>query len=283
MPSAAMLNHLAGPTTFVVPIWKIVSVESETAAFASHTRDLVFSGTTYKAAPVAPTQISQTLGVQQANHGELFGVFDDVISEDEVQGGKWKNASITFEYIVYDPATGAASTIVTDSVGKQRGQAGQFTIQNGTFTVEFKSIADRLQQEIGSLTSPIDRRRKLEDLGITTTPYIFARTVASVVDRRNFTVNGTAQANDYFRYGRCKFTSGANNNLEMEIKANTGNTIELQLPMRSNISNGDGVSLYAGYDGSIEQARDKFPGSVDGFDGEPDLPGLLQGILRYPE
>jgi uncharacterized phage protein (TIGR02218 family) len=251
-------------------------------AFASHTRDLVFGGTTYKAAPAPVSQISQTLGVQQANHGELLGVFDDVLSEEELQGGKWKNAAIVYELIVYDPATGAASGTVTDSVGKQRGQVGQVTINNGTFTVEFRSLSARLHQEIGSLTSPIDRRRKIEDLGISTAPYIFARTVTSFVDRRNFTVGGTAQVDDYFKYGRAQWTSGNNNGLSMEIKSSVGNVIELQLPMRSNIQNGDTVDLYAGYDGSVDQARDKFVGSMDGFDAEPHLPGI-RSVISYPE
>jgi len=67
----------------------------------------------------------------------------------------------------------------------------------------------------------------------------------------------------------------------MEIKDNTGNVIELQLPMRSDIAISDTVSLLAGYDGSIEQARDKF-GAAENFSGEPHLPGL-RSILKYPE
>ena len=67
----------------------------------------------------------------------------------------------------------------------------------------------------------------------------------------------------------------------MEIKSNVGNAITLQLPMRSDIQIGDTVDLIAGYDGSREQARDKF-GAMEMFDGEPDLPGL-RAVLKYPE
>jgi len=97
----------------------------------------------------------------------------------------------------------------------------------------------------------------------------------------NFTVNGTAQANDYFSYGRAEFTSGANSGLKMEIKSNVGNAIKLQLPMRSTIAIGNTVTLIAGYDGTREQARDKF-GAAAAFNGEPDLP-FLRGIISYPE
>jgi uncharacterized phage protein (TIGR02218 family) len=162
-----------------------------------------------------------------------------------------------------------------------KGQAGKFDIENGTFRVEFRSLSDRLSQEIGELSSPIDRNRRPEDLGVTMTPFTHAREVTAVVDRRNFTVNGTAQANNYFQYGRLTWTSGANNGLQMEIKGNTGNVIELQLPMRSTIAIGDDVTLIAGYDGRRETARDKF-GAAEAFNGEPDLPGI-RGIISYPE
>lgn len=245
-----------------------------TAAYAAHTRNLTFSSVSYLAAPVEPTRFTQTLGVAKANHTELFGVFDDIVTEENLQGGKWKNAKITFEYVNYLDLT-------MGSVGRMRGQAGKVSINNGTFTVELRSLSDLLSQEIGQLTSPIDRRRRLEDLEINTAAFIFARTVTAFTDRRNFTVGGAAQVNDYFQYGRVVWATGANAGLQMEIKANVGNVIELQLPMRSVIAIGDTCSLYAGYDGTREQARDKFSAMV-GFDGEPDLPGL-KVTMKYPE
>lgn len=282
MPSAAMLSHLASNVTFLIPIWSITSAEGEVARYAGHTRDVSFGAQTYTAAPVEPTRFSQTLGVLEANHVELFGVFDSVISEDEIQGGKWRNAKVVFEYIAIDPATGVASLTVTGSVGKMKGQAGKFSINNGTFRVELRSLSDLLQQDIGELTSPLDRNRSPEALGVSMGPFTFARTVTGTPpDRRNFTVNGTAQVNDYFKYGRAQFTSGANNGLRMEIKANVGNVIELQLPMRSDIANGDTVTLIAGYDSTRDQARDKFASAIN-FNGEPDLPGI-KGVVSYPE
>jgi uncharacterized phage protein (TIGR02218 family) len=273
-PSSAMLDHLASNITFLCPIWKMTSVEGEVAAYAAHTRSLTFESVNYVAAPVEPTRFTETLNIQQANNAELFGVFDDVISEDEIQGGKWKNAKIVFDIVNYlDLTMGSGKRL--------KGQAGKFDINNETFTVEFRSLSDLLTQEIGELTSPIDRNRRPEDLGVAMGPFTHARSVTAVVDRRNFTVDGTAQANDYFRYGRAEFTSGANNGLKMEIKSSTGNVIELQLPIRSDIAIGNNVTLIAGYDGSREQARDKFAAMV-AFNGEPDLPGV-RSIISYPE
>lgn len=282
MPSAAMLDHLGGNVCFLIPIWKMTSTVGATvAAYAAHTRNVDFGGTTYSAAQVESTRFSETLGVQQANHIELFGIFDSIVTEENLQGGKWRNAKVVFEYIAVDPATGVASLTVTGSIKKIKGQVGKVTINNGTFTAELRSLSDLLHQEIGDLTSPLDRNRSPEELGVSMAPFTHARTVTAVVDKRNFTVGGAAQVTDYFKYGRAEWSTGANAGRKMEIKANVGNVIELQLPMMSTIVIGDTLNLIAGYDSTREQCRDKFA-AMEMFDGEPDLPGL-RAIIEYPE
>jgi uncharacterized phage protein (TIGR02218 family) len=162
-----------------------------------------------------------------------------------------------------------------------KGQAGKFSINNGTFRVEMRSLSDLLHQEIGELTSPLDRNRSPEALGVSMGPFTFARTVTAVTDKRQFTVGGTAQINDYFKYGRAEWSTGANAGLKMEVKANVGNAIELQLPMRSTIAIGDTLNLIAGYDSTRTQARDKFALAIN-MSAEPDLPGI-RGVISYPE
>lgn len=282
MPSAGMTTHLGQNITFLIPIWKMTASDNTVAAYAAHTRNLTYSSVSYAAAPVEPTRFTQILGLE-ANHVELFGVFDSVVTEADLQGGRWKKAKIVYEHIVIDVATGQPSATVTDSVAKMKGQAGKFSINNGTFRVEFRSLSDLLSQEIGDYTSPVDRHRQLVDLvgagNIGT--YTFARSVTAVTSRSVFTVGGTAFANDYLKYGKVTFSSGANNGRAMEVKSNVGNVVTLQLPMISDIAIGNNVSLIAGYDGSREQARDKF-GAAANMNAEPDLPGL-KAVLQYPE
>lgn len=273
-PSVALLAHLANPTTFLCAIWKMVATDGTVAAYAAHTRNLTFSSVLYLAAPVEPTRFTQTLGVTKANHVELFGIFDDIVTEEDVQGGRWKNARMTYDLVNYLDLT-------MGSVARMKGQSGRFTINNGTFKVELRTLSDLLSQEIGDLTSPIDRNRQLSDLVDDVGPYTFARTVTAVVDRMNFTVDGAAKDDDYFAYGKATWTGGDNDGRAMEIKANVGNAIELQLPMLSPIVIGDTVDLLAGYDGTIEQARDKFS-AAENFDGEPYLPGI-KGVIKFPE
>jgi uncharacterized phage protein (TIGR02218 family) len=284
--SASMISHMASNVTFLIPLWSMLAQDNTRASFVAHTRPIVFNSLSYTAAPVEPSRFTQTLGLD-ANHVELFGVFVDIVTEENLQGGKWKNAKIVFEYIAYDPATGAASATVTGSVGKMKGQAGKFSINNGTFRLEFRSLSDLLSQEVGELTSPMDRNRRPEDLGVSMAAFTHATTVSSFTDRMKFKVSYVQPAADYFRYGRAEWSSGANSGLKMEIKSSattdsgTKTEIELQLPVRGVIAVSDGVTLIAGYDGSREQARDKF-GAMEQFNGEPDLPGL-KAVLKYEE
>lgn len=275
-----MISHLADNVTFIIPIWVMTATDGTVAAYASHTRPITFNSINYTPAPVEPTRFSEVIGLDP-NHVEVFNVFDDIVTEADVQGGRWKNARAVYDKIAYNPATGAASATVTGSAKRIKGKVGKITINNGTYRMEINSLSAQLGQEIGELTSPMARNRQLSDLVSNVAPYTFARTITAFTDRRNFTVNGTAQINDYFKYGKVTFTSGANNGRSMEIKASVGNVIELQLPMLSDIAIGNTVSLLAGFDGSREQARDKF-GAMENFNGEPDLPGL-KAVLVYPE
>src|SRR5688572_16034935 len=141
--SASMLSHMASNVTFLIPLWTMLATDGTRASYVAHTRSVVFNALTYTAASVEPSRFTQTLGLD-ANHIELFGVLDDTVTEPGIQGGKWKNAKIVFEYVAYDPASGAIHPTVVGSVGKMKGQAGKFTINNGTFRVEFRSLSDLL-------------------------------------------------------------------------------------------------------------------------------------------
>lgn len=271
--SAGMITHLAQSPTFLCELWKMAAADGTVAAYCSHTRDLVFGGTTYKACPAEPSQSVRQIGLEP-DTSDLAGAFDTTITEQDVIGGRWKKARIERYIVCYTDLT-------LGYARKQVGYAGAFQIENGQYTVEFQSLSSLLSQTVGDLTSPTDRRRRLDEAGISMAAHTHARTVSAVTSRRVFTVGGSAQADGYFKYGLAVWGSGANSGLEMEIKNNTGNVIELQLPMRSTIANGDGVTLKRGYDGTRTQAKLIDADLVAGMEAEPDLPGI-RGLITYP-
>ena len=276
--TAGMLAHLQSNVTFLCEVWRITARDGTVAAYAAHTRNLLYDGVTYKAAPVEPTRTSKKIGLE-SDTAELFGVFDDIITEADVYGGRWHDARIRKEIVCYlDLALG--------SVAVCSGFAGSFSINNGTFTVEFRALSDRLSQSIGSLASPTDRTRRADETGVSMAPYTHATSVTAASSRRVFKVSYVQPGADYFKYGLALFTSGPNSGQEMEVKASTTTDsgtrtqVELQLPMRSDIGVGNAVTLKRGYSGTREDAKALGSVAVLNFDGEPDMP-LSTDILRY--
>lgn len=277
-PSAGMIAHLQQPVTYLVEVWKIEARDGLVAAYCNHTRDIVFDGVTYKASPAEPSRTVRKLGLD-ADNAELSGVFDSVLTEQDVWGRRWRDAKIRKEMVCYRDLT-------LGSVNVSRGFAGKFTVQNGTYVLEFLSLSSRLDQPVGAQTSPVDRTRRADETGVDMTPHTHATTVSSASSRRVFRVPYVQPSADYFRYGTALFTSGANSGQEVEVKSSatvesgTKTEIELHKGVRSDIAVAVGVTLVRGYDGTREAAKDLGPEAVLNFDGEPEIP-LSTDVLRY--
>lgn len=271
MPTSdALKDILASNVTHIIPIWKMVAQDSTVAAYAAHTRVLIFEGTTYNVAPIEISTTSQSIGLK-SNTSQLTGTFDNIITRADVEAGKWQGATITLQYVNYLDLT-------MGSTGKQVGRAGKFDLIGETFKVELRSLASLLGQTIGELTSPTDRNSFPS--GVDPADFTVNRTVTAVVDRRTFSVSGSFDE-QYYRYGLVTWSTGNNAGLSMEVQESTGAQILLQLPMPDDIQIGDTVDCLAGYDGSRNQNRDRFDDVIN-FNAESDLPGLKKA-LQFPE
>lgn len=278
-PSTAVKELLASNVTFVLgdPIIKIVATDGTTAAYCPHTRFLTVNGTQYTPYfPVDPARPTAKVGLQP-DSAEFNAPLDDVITKADVVAGKWRGARAYTAYVVdYRDTT-------PDLVQERNWLVGKIKLRGEQFTMELLGLSQALRQQIGAVTSPIDRNRTPEELGVVIGDFTFTGEVLSAASRRVFTgdvVEADVGGVPYFRYGRVRWLTGANADLEMEIEDNAAGVITLQLPMPSDIEAGDEFELIAGYDGSREQARDKF-NAVEAFDGEPDLPGMTK-VLTYP-
>lgn len=279
VPSAAIQDALGANATFVTgdPIIKIVAKDGTTAAYCPHTRLLSVGGTTYSPYyPVDPARPTAKVGLQP-DSAEFNAPLDEIVTKADLVSGKWRGARAYTAYVVDYRA------VVPDVVQERNWLVGKIKIRGGMFTMELLGLSQALHQQIGAVTSPIDRNRTPEELGIAIASFTFAGEVLSVTSRRIFTgdvVEADVGGVPYFRYGRIEWTTGDNAGLTMEIEDNATGVITLQLPMPSDIQAGDEFELIAGYDGTREQARDKF-NAAEAMDCEPDLPGLNK-VLTYP-
>jgi len=100
-------------------------------------------------------------------------------------------------------------------------------------------------------------------------------TVATVTDRRTFTLAYAGDAPDAFLTGGLlTFTSGANAGIKREVKTwgLTSKTVTLFLDAPLAVQAGDGLTISAGCDKSLAVCRDTFD-NVFAFRGEPHVPG----------
>lgn len=284
MPTSdAMKDALKSNVGFFCPIWKIISRDGVVAAYAAHTRTTVgrainpgtlftFNSVTYRPAPVEATRDMHRIGLNP-NSTQIKGVFDNIITRPDLEGGRWKMAKVVYEYVNYlDLSMGSASKMV--------GIVGSVEQNDPVYQMEVLTNASLLAQLIGELTSSLDRNAF--PAGVDKADWIVTRNVVSSADRRHLVIDGAAKDTNYFKYGVIFWTTGANvHSPGMEIKSSTGNSIELQLPMPDDIANGDHVTLLAGYDGTRGQIRDRFADAID-MNAEPDLPGQ-KVVFSYPE
>lgn len=281
--SAAMKTSLASNILTVCPIWTITSQDGLVAAYAAHTRPTVgrlingappflFNGVTYKVRTVQTTRDMHKIGLSP-NSTELFGLFDEKITLEDVNGGRWKMARIAYEYVNYLDLTQGSTSKIAGVAGKW------MPLGNLAYQVELMSKATLLDQHIGDLTSDTDRSPFPK--GVSKAAFTVTRNVVSSADRRHLVIDGAAKPDHYYQYGVLKVTTGINSKYPgMEIKDNVGNIIELVLSMAGDFTAGNVVTLLAGYDGTREQARDKFGAMLD-FRGEADIPGM-KTVYSYP-
>jgi uncharacterized phage protein (TIGR02218 family) len=275
-----MQAHLAGSPTYVYEAWKVTARDGAVSAYANCSRPITFGGTLYAATSNEPTRTTRRMGLSP-DGAEMSGVYDDHITRADVQGGRWADARVFKCWVYYYDPDGYGALL------PQKGFVGKTQPRTFDFTLEFRSLSSRLEMQIGKRTSPIDRRRRVDQLGIDPAPYIHVTSVTATTDgRKLFKVPFLAPSPDYFKYGVCTWGAGNNSGQIIEIKAGTvtdGGTlteIELQYPTRAVIQPGDPVTLMRGYDGRLETAKALGTEVVVGMDAEVTMP-LPDDVLRY--
>lgn len=283
MPSAAIIAHLQQNVTTLCTLWKVEARDGTIFRACNHTRHLVFSGETYTALPLTPSQHQAVAGLSPDNAEMMLLLASGWITEEDIRARKYDGTRITIhEGVNYmDSTMGATRTRV-----KLLGEVG---IKNGVASVKVVGLSFLLSKPVGDLYSPLCRVRQLGDseckvnlLGNTAdgTPITTNTSVATVANRRVFTV-AVARTNNFYRKGWVEFTSGANSGLgdgsKMEIKSNTGASIELELPMGRDIAIGNTVKLIAGCDRLLATCRDKFANVINRR-AEDYLPGIEKAV-----
>lgn len=179
--TTAMAAHLQGETTSLAMLWLLTLQDSTVMGFTNHDLDIVYGGVTFKASTGANMGAIESSADLSTSNLEIDALLtgNDIYQAD-VEAGRFNHATVTVSLVNFMDLT-------MGSVLLQTGITGAFTLQDGQFKAEVRSLNQILQQQMGELYTPIcraslgDSRCKVD-----LTPYTFTGTVTSLVNASTF-------------------------------------------------------------------------------------------------
>lgn len=263
----AFAEHLAQGVTTLATCWRVKRKDGVELYFTEHDRDIVVDGNSYQAASaMGVSAVSSQLGMTVDNL-EFDGMLSaDAICEEDILAGRYDHAEITVFMVNYeDPSMGMLAL--------KTGWLGEVTLHGGQFIAEIRGLTSRLQQMIGEVYTSTCRAgfgdarcgKNAEDLTV-------EGAVTSVETAYAFFDSAREEPGDYFAYGLITFTSGANEELSMEVRDYNNGRFGLFLPMPYAIEVGDSYRAVAGCDKIFATCVNRFDNAMN-FRGEPHVPG----------
>lgn len=250
---------------------RIERTDGEVIAMTELDRDVVFGGVTYEASTsFTPTTLDSTatLSVNNAETGGFLTVTG--INKADIVAGLYDGADVYFLLVDYD-----ALTKVRD-LG--RGFLGEAEIKDNSYSIEYRSLAQKMQQNIGrNYAAECDAQLGDSRCGVTLASFTATESVTSVTSNQVFAATGLSQSDDYYNYGLVTFTSGLNDGIAREVKdyVDATGTITTFLPFPYAIAVSDTFEVYAGCDKRKTTCVSKF-NNVINFRGHDMIPGQDQ-------
>ncbi len=267
--SNELKTHLAGEVTTLATCWNLKRRDGTVLGFTDYDADLVVDAVIYKAATGFTPSAVQTTSSFAVDNLDIEGMLDSAaITENDITAGVYDYAEIEVFMVNYSDLSQGKMTL-------RSGWLGEISFSQNRFITEVRGLTQSLAQKIGSVFSPTCRALLGDSrCKVNLTAFKFNVAVTGVVNNRVFSASSLANPTEFFSGGKVKFTSGANNGLEMEVKDYTASgNIAMVLPMPYNILIGDGFEITAGCDKNFNTCIAKFNNAAN-FHGEPHVPGM---------
>ena len=269
--SSGLATHLAGTTTTTAKLWKITRQDGESFHFTDHDQNLEFEGDVYEASTGFTSSDLETTAQMNVDSLEVRTFFDSAyITEVDVAAGKWDRATISLALVNY-------ANLSQGALLMRYGELGQFSYSDGRFVAELRGLMQAFANSIVSTYGPNcpyrlgDDRCKvtLDGTGGVTQAFV----ITAVASRIEMTIDVT-EADNYFRYGIVRFTTGLNAGYGMEVReSDSSGVVALQLQMPFEIQVGDEGEIVAGCDKTEATCISKFDNVIN-FGGFADIPGI---------
>lgn len=267
--TTAMADAYASGSTTMCRCLKVVRRDTVVQAYCTTDQPVEVDGVVYEAAPgLDLSAVSSSSGFAVDNLQLTLLPNEAELPLAEIIAGLWDFARFTVFEVDYTSPTGGTRYL-------RRGTTGEVQALRDSFSIEFRSLKQALQQSIGIVTQKTCRARLGDELcRVDLTPFTFSLTVTSVTSRQVFAATGATQADDYFTQGPVKFTAGDNAGFAEKVRGFAAGVFTMAKAMPFDVQVGDVFTAIAG----CQKRRDedcvtKFANPLN-FQGEPDLVGV---------
>lgn len=276
---AALFQTLQRTRTRYAECVKVTRTDGVIYRFTAHDRELRISepnnGGTHTYTPANAFSLSnlETMAGLAVSNMDIDAILDDdSITESDLQNGLFDNAQVEL-FLAYWANTKVAVLPLRIS------WVGEIQMSELAFKADLRGIAQRMAQVTTTLTT-LECRHSFCDqneVGVSKcllnpADYTASFVVQEVIQNDLIRLNiPAAEYEGVYQYGKLTFTSGANNGLSMEVFRQWGERVNLFLPMKQPIVEGDTVTMLQGCNQTL--ARCKEFGNVINFGGEPFLAG----------
>jgi len=265
-------DHLDTGATTLAWCWKVERRDGTILGFTDHDLDLAFDGVTFAAATgFTASEVVSSLGLAVDNLEVEGALAAAAITEADLAAGLYDGATVELWRVNWADAA--------QRVLMRKGALGEVSRGELAFTAELRGLAHALQQATGRTFQRLcdaDLGDGRCGLNVDAPEFKGIGSVDMVSDDRVLMVSGLSGFSDnWFRFGKLAWTSGANAGRIGEVKGHAkGSAVTLTLWQRapSPIAAGDGFTVTAGCDKTLTTCRARFD-NIANFRGFPHMPG----------
>lgn len=269
----ALKAHLAKDATTTCHAWRLTRRDGAVMGFTDHDHDLAFDDTIFLSADGLDASGWETAGGLAPATGEVSGALTSAaITEIDIAAGKYDGARVEMFLVNW--------AAPEQHLRLRVAEIGEVTRSEGAFRAELRGLSHKLDQIRGRIYARrCDARFGDARCGKNAANDDFRGTGTVIeADADRMTVAGIEDFGaGFFRHGRIRFTSGANDGVTLDVeshrKAGGAVVIDFWLPMAVVPEPGDTFRITAGCDKTFETCRKKFDNQRN-FRGFPHMPGV---------
>lgn len=252
-------------------IWRLERRDGVALGFTAHDRDLVIDQFRYRAAPgMLPSAIEMDDGLDDQGMEVAGALSHDLISDADLQAGRWDGARVQMGLADWSAATGSPQAAVHWIF---HGELGSVEHNNGQFSAELLSAKAGLDRPFAPYSAPSCRARFCGP-GCNLSEAMFThQTLLSGVVGGGIAFDGVdGDLAARFVGGHITWIDGINAGLSAEIWRVEAAALFPIFAFPHEPSAGDRVRLAEGCDKNFATCSERF-GNAANFQGEPHLPG----------